>query len=218
MSTDALLALAPVIPVVVLEDAGQAVPLARTLVDAGLPAIEITLRTPAALDAIARIAAEVPDAWVGAGTVVTAGQADDALAAGAQFLVSPGATPRLLDTLEDSNVPFLAGTATASEVMALLERGITAAKFFPAEASGGVGALRALGGPFPQMRFCATGGIDAANAPSYLALANVACVGGSWMLPPPALRMGDWSAIGALAASARGFRAPEPAHAPHEHH
>jgi 2-dehydro-3-deoxyphosphogluconate aldolase/(4S)-4-hydroxy-2-oxoglutarate aldolase len=193
------------------------VPLARTLVDAGLPAIELTLRTPAALEAIERIASEVPDAWVGAGTVMTARQADDALAAGAQFLVSPGATPRLLDALEDSDVPFLAGTATASEVMALLERGITTAKFFPAEASGGVPALRALAGPFPQMRFCPTGGIDAGNAPSYLALANVACVGGSWMLPPAALRTGDWKAIGALAASARGLGAPQPAHAPGEH-
>jgi 2-dehydro-3-deoxyphosphogluconate aldolase/(4S)-4-hydroxy-2-oxoglutarate aldolase len=202
MSTDALLAAAPVIPVVVLEDAGQAVPLARTLVDAGLPAIEITLRTPAALDAIERIASEVPDAWVGAGTVVTAGQADDALAAGAQFLVSPGATPSLLDALEDSGVPFLAGAVTASEVMALLERGITTAKFFPAEPSGGIPALRALAGPFPRMRFCPTGGIDAAKAPSYLALPNVACVGGSWMLPPPALRAGDWERIRELAAMA----------------
>jgi 2-dehydro-3-deoxyphosphogluconate aldolase/(4S)-4-hydroxy-2-oxoglutarate aldolase len=217
MSTDALLGLAPVIPVVVLEDAGQAVPLARTLVDAGLPAIELTLRTPAALEAIERIASEVPDAWVGAGTVTSPGQADDALAAGAQFLVSPGATPRLLDALEESDVPFLAGVATASELMALLERGITTAKFFPAEAAGGVPALRALAGPFPQMRFCPTGGIDAANAPSYLAQANVACVGGSWMLPPSALRTGDWRAIGALAASACGFGPPQPAHAPHEH-
>jgi 2-dehydro-3-deoxyphosphogluconate aldolase/(4S)-4-hydroxy-2-oxoglutarate aldolase len=217
MTTDALLSLAPVIPVVVLEDAGLAVPLARTLVGAGLPAIEITLRTPAALDAIERIASEVPDAWVGAGTVTTAQQADDALAAGAQFLVSPGATPRLLDALEDGDVPFLAGTATASDVIALLERGITAAKFFPAEASGGVPALRALAGPFPQMRFCPTGGIDAANAPSYLALANVACVGGSWMLPPLALRAGDWERIRELAASARGLGPPQPAHAPSEH-
>jgi len=173
-----------VIPVVVLEDAERAVPLARTLVDAGMRAIEITLRTPAALEAIERIAAEVPDATVGAGTVLSPAQGRDALAAGAQFLVSPGATPALLDALADA--PLLAGAVTASEVMALLERGITAAKFFPAEASGGVPALRALGAPFPQMRFCPTGGIDAESADDYLALPNVACVGGSWMIPQPA--------------------------------
>jgi 2-dehydro-3-deoxyphosphogluconate aldolase/(4S)-4-hydroxy-2-oxoglutarate aldolase len=200
MTTDDLLGLAPVIPVVVLEDADQAVPLARTLVDAGLPAIEITLRTPAALEAIARVAAEVPEACVGAGTVVSPAQAELALAAGARFLVSPGSTPALLDAL--AGVPYLAGVATASEVMALLERGITAAKFFPAEANGGVAALRALAGPFPQVRFCPTGGIDAAKAPDYLALPNVACVGGSWMLPPPAVKAGDWELIRKLAATA----------------
>jgi 2-dehydro-3-deoxyphosphogluconate aldolase/(4S)-4-hydroxy-2-oxoglutarate aldolase len=202
MTTDALLELAPVIPVVVLHDARLAVPLARTLAGAGLPAIEITLRTPAALEAIERVASDVPDAWVGAGTVVTPEQATDAVAAGAQFLVSPGSTPRLLDALEESDVPFLAGAATASEVMALLERGLTAAKFFPAETSGGVPALRALAGPFPQMRFCPTGGIDAAKARDYLALPNVACVGGSWMLPAAAVRAGDWDQIRELAATA----------------
>lgn len=200
MTTDDLLALAPVIPVVVLEDADAAVPLARTLVEAGLPAIEITLRTPAALEAIANIAADVPEAVVGAGTVVTGAQAQDALAAGARFLVSPGSTPALLDAL--AGVPFLAGAVTASEVMALLERGITAAKFFPAESSGGVPALRALAGPFPRMRFCPTGGINAAKAQDYLALPNVACVGGSWMLPPPAVKAGDWERVRELAAAA----------------
>jgi 2-dehydro-3-deoxyphosphogluconate aldolase/(4S)-4-hydroxy-2-oxoglutarate aldolase len=200
MTTDDLLALAPVIPVVVLEDADAAVPLARTLVEAGLPAIEITLRTPAALEAIANIAADVPGAVVGAGTVVTGAQAQDALAAGARFLVSPGSTPALLDAL--AGVPFLAGAVTASEVMALLERGITAAKFFPAESSGGVPALRALAGPFPRMRFCPTGGINAAKAQDYLALPNVACVGGSWMLPPPAVKAGDWERVRELAAAA----------------
>ena len=180
MTIDELLDLAPVIPVVVLEDAGAAVPLARTLVDAGMRAIEITLRTPAALEAIANVAADVPDAVVGAGTVLSPAQAQDALSAGAEFLVSPGATPALLDRL--AGMPLLAGAVTASEVMALLERGITAAKFFPAEPSGGVRALKALAGPFPQMRFCPTGGIDAAKAPEYLALPNVACVGGTWML------------------------------------
>src|SRR5207247_757535 len=149
-----------------------------------MPAIEITLRTPAALDAIERIAASVPEARVGAGTVISPTQGRAALAAGAEFLVSPGATRKLLDGLADA--PLLAGVATASEVMALLERGIMAAKFFPAEASGGIPALRALAGPFPQMRFCPTGGIDAESARDYLALPNVACVGGSWMLPQPA--------------------------------
>jgi 2-dehydro-3-deoxyphosphogluconate aldolase / (4S)-4-hydroxy-2-oxoglutarate aldolase len=184
MTTEELLDLATVIPVVVLGDAGEAVPLARRLVAEDMRVIEITLRTPAALDAIAAIAAEVPDAIVGAGTVVSPAQARDAISAGAAFLVSPGATPGLLDAL--AGLPLLPGAATASEVMALLERGITNAKFFPAEASGGVAALKALHGPFPQMRFCPTGGIDAAKAQDYLALPNVACVGGTWMLKPPA--------------------------------
>jgi 2-dehydro-3-deoxyphosphogluconate aldolase/(4S)-4-hydroxy-2-oxoglutarate aldolase len=197
MTAEALLDLAPVIPVVVLDDADLAVPLARTLVDAGLPAIEITLRTEAALEAIANVAADVPDAVVGAGTVLSPAQARAALDAGARFLVSPGATPALLDRL--AGMPLLAGAVTASEVMALLERGITAAKFFPAEASGGVKALKALAGPFPQMRFCPTGGIDAAKAPDYLALPNVACVGGSWMLPPHAIEAGDWERVRELA-------------------
>jgi 2-dehydro-3-deoxyphosphogluconate aldolase/(4S)-4-hydroxy-2-oxoglutarate aldolase len=199
MTADELLDLGPVIPVVVLDDADAAVPLARTLVDAGMRAIEITLRTPAALEAIANVAAEVPDAVVGAGTVLSPAQAQDALGAGAQFLVSPGATPALLDRL--AGMPLLAGAVTASEVMALLERGITAAKFFPAESSGGVRALKALAGPFPQMRFCPTGGIDAAKAPDYLALPNVACVGGSWMLPSPAVQAGDWERIRELATA-----------------
>ena len=182
MTTDELLDLATVIPVVVLDDADEAVPLARRLVADGMPVIEVTLRTAAALDAIAAIAAEVPDAVVGAGTILSPAQARDAIAAGAEFLVSPGATPALLDALAD--LPLLPGVATPSEVMALLERGITSAKFFPAEANGGVTALKALHGPFPQMRFCPTGGITAANAQDYLALPNVACVGGTWMLYP----------------------------------
>ncbi|MBE2320268.1 bifunctional 4-hydroxy-2-oxoglutarate aldolase/2-dehydro-3-deoxy-phosphogluconate aldolase [Solirubrobacter sp. CPCC 204708] len=181
LTTQALVALAPVVPVVVIDELDDAVPLAAALVRGGLPAIEVTLRTQPALAAIERIAAEVEGAVVGAGTVTTRQQVDDALSAGARFLVSPGATPALLDALQGSGVPFLAGTATPSDVMALLERGITHAKFFPAEVNGGVQALKALAGPFPQMRFCPTGGIDAAKAPEYLALPNVVCVGGSWM-------------------------------------
>jgi 2-dehydro-3-deoxyphosphogluconate aldolase/(4S)-4-hydroxy-2-oxoglutarate aldolase len=199
---DALLALAPVIPVVVLDDVAAAVPLARALVAGGLPAIEVTLRTAAALPAIAAIAESVPDAVVGAGTVTTVAQLADARAAGARFLVAPGQTPALLDGLEDSGLPFLAGTATASDLVALRERGITTAKFFPAEAMGGTATLKALGGPFPELRFCPTGGIDASRAPAYLALPNVACVGGSWMIPPAAVASGDWAAIERAAADA----------------
>ncbi|WP_211340257.1 bifunctional 4-hydroxy-2-oxoglutarate aldolase/2-dehydro-3-deoxy-phosphogluconate aldolase [Solirubrobacter pauli] len=181
LSVEELVALAPVVPVVVVDDLEDAVPLAAALVRGGLPAIEVTLRTQPALAAIERIANEVPGAYVGAGTVTTAQQVDDALSAGARFLVSPGATPTLLDAMQASGVPFLAGTATPSDVIALLERGITHAKFFPAEVNGGTKALKAFAGPFPQMRFCPTGGIDLAKAPDYLALPNVVCVGGSWM-------------------------------------
>jgi 2-dehydro-3-deoxyphosphogluconate aldolase/(4S)-4-hydroxy-2-oxoglutarate aldolase len=176
-----ILALGEVIPVVVVDDADEAAPLAEALVARGMPAIEVTLRTPAALEAIERIA-EVPGAVVGAGTVAAPRQAQDALRAGARFLVSPGATPRLLDALEDTGAPFLPGAATPSEMLALLERGITHAKFFPAEASGGVAAVKALSGPFPQLRLCPTGGIDENKAGRYLAQPNVDCVGGSWML------------------------------------
>jgi 2-dehydro-3-deoxyphosphogluconate aldolase/(4S)-4-hydroxy-2-oxoglutarate aldolase len=170
-----------VVPVVVVDDVEDAVPLAEALVRGGLPAIEVTLRTDAALAAIERIAAEVDGAVVGAGTVTSARQIEDVLAAGARFLVSPGATPRLLDALLAGDVPFLPGVATASEIVALLERGIDHAKLFPAEVVGGIKALKAFAGPFPQMRFCPTGGISAANAPDYLAQPNVVCVGGSWM-------------------------------------
>ncbi len=168
------------IPVVVIDDVEDAVPLAEALVRGGLPAIEVTLRTDAALAAIERIA-DVEGAVVGAGTVTTPAQVEDALAAGARFLVSPGTTPALLDALQASGVPFLPGTATPSDVVALLERGITHAKLFPAEVVGGIAALKAFAGPFGQMRFCPTGGINADNAPDYLAQPNVVCVGGSWM-------------------------------------
>jgi 2-dehydro-3-deoxyphosphogluconate aldolase/(4S)-4-hydroxy-2-oxoglutarate aldolase len=211
LNIDDVMGLAPVIPVVALDDAADAVPLARALVAGGLPAIEITLRTPAALEAVRRIAAEVPDAVVGAGAGVAAGPAEAAAAAGARFLVSPGATPALLDGLEAAGLPFLAGTATPSDVVALLERGITAAKLFPAEVAGGPALLRALAGPFATMRFCPTGGIDAARAPAYLELSNVVCVGGSWMVTPAAVAAGDWAAVQDAAAGAAalgGGRAP----------
>ncbi|MFF8829218.1 bifunctional 4-hydroxy-2-oxoglutarate aldolase/2-dehydro-3-deoxy-phosphogluconate aldolase [Streptomyces sp. NPDC015131] len=198
---------APVLPVVVLEDATDAVPLARALVAGGLPAIEVTLRTPAALDAIRAIAAEVPGAVVGAGTVVSARGAADAVDAGARFLVSPGCTGGLLDALDASGVPYLPGVSTASEVLALLERGVYEMKFFPAQAAGGTAYLKCLAGPLPGARFCPTGGITPASAPAYLALPNVGCVGGTWMLPPDALAARDWTRVESLAREASALRA-----------
>ncbi|MFJ1895215.1 MULTISPECIES: bifunctional 4-hydroxy-2-oxoglutarate aldolase/2-dehydro-3-deoxy-phosphogluconate aldolase [unclassified Streptomyces] len=204
--TSSVLDLAPVVPVVVLEDAADAVPLARALVAGGLPAIEVTLRTAAALDAIKAIAAEVPDAVVGAGTVISARNVSDTVAAGARFLVSPGWTDALLDAMKSSGVPFLPGVSTTSEVVALLERGVTEMKFFPAEAAGGTAYLKALSAPLPQARFCPTGGISLASAPSYLALPNVGCVGGSWMVPGDAVAAGDWARVERLAAEAAALR------------
>ncbi|MQY11238.1 KHG/KDPG aldolase [Streptomyces sp. RB5] len=197
-----VLDIAPVIPVVVLDDAEQAVPLARALVAGGLRAVEITLRTPAAVDAIRAVAAEVPEAVVGAGTVLRAADVERAAEAGARFLVSPGWTPALVDAMQKSNLPFLPGVSTASEVVGLLERGVTEMKFFPAEAAGGVPYLKALVSPFPQVRFCPTGGMTAAGAPAYLRLPNVACVGGSWMLPADAVGARDWGRVEKLAAEA----------------
>lgn len=197
-----VLDLAPVVPVVVVEDAADAVPLARALVAGGLPAIEVTLRTPAALDAVRAIAAEVPDAVVGAGTVITPGQVDEVVAAGARFLVSPGWTDGLLESMRASGVPFLPGVSTVSEVVALLERGVREMKFFPARAAGGTAYLKAIAGPLPQARFCPTGGIGPDSAPDYLALPNVACVGGSWMLPADAVAARDWARIERLARAA----------------
>nr|WSZ95766.1 bifunctional 4-hydroxy-2-oxoglutarate aldolase/2-dehydro-3-deoxy-phosphogluconate aldolase [Streptomyces sp. NBC_00857] len=201
-----LLDLAPVIPVVVLDDAADAVPLARALVAGGLPAIEVTLRTPAALDAIRAIAADVPDAVVGAGTVLTADAVAESVAAGARFLVSPGWTDALVNAMRESGVPFLPGVSTTSEVVALLERGVTEMKFFPAEAAGGTAYLKSLAGPLPRARFCPTGGITAASAPSYLSLPNVGCVGGTWMLPADALATKDWARVEALAREASALR------------
>lgn len=204
-SSPSVLDLAPVIPVVVVEDLVDAVPLARALVAGGLPAIEVTLRTPVALDAIRAIADGVPDAVVGVGTVISPGQVSDALAAGARFLVSPGWTDVLLESMRASGVPFLPGVSTTSEVVALLERGVREMKFFPAEAAGGAAYLKALAGPLPQARFCPTGGVGPANAPEYLALPNVACVGGSWMLPADAIASRDWGRVEALARQAAGL-------------
>ncbi|MEV7990993.1 bifunctional 4-hydroxy-2-oxoglutarate aldolase/2-dehydro-3-deoxy-phosphogluconate aldolase [Streptomyces sp. NPDC086077] len=207
--TDSVLDLAPVVPVVVLPDAADAVPLARALVAGGLPAIEVTLRTPDALDAIRAISGAVPDAVVGAGTVITPGQVEDAVAAGARFLVSPGWTDVLLEAMRRSGVPCLPGVSTTSEVVALLERGIREMKFFPAAAAGGTAYLRSLAGPLPQARFCPTGGIGLASAPEYLALPNVGCVGGSWMVPADAVAARDWARIEELAREAAALSAGE---------
>lgn len=201
-----LLATTPVVPVLAIESTGAAVPLARALLAGGLPILEITLRTPAALDIIRAIGSEVEGAVVGAGTVLTPEQYRDAVRAGAKFVVSPGATPALLDVADASSVPFLPGAGTSSEVMRLLERGYGCLKFFPAEAAGGVAYLQALAAPLPHARFCPTGGIDAARAPAYLALPNVVCVGGSWVAPGAAVAAGDWPAITRLARAAAALR------------
>ncbi len=192
----------PVIPVVVIEDVDTAVPLARALEAGGVRIVEVTLRSEAALPAIERIATELPDVLVGAGTLTTSAQVKDAVGAGARFLVSPGSTPTLLDAMADTGLPYLPGVSTASEVLAMLERGITEMKFFPAEAAGGHPFLKALTGPLPQARFCPTGGITPLNAPDYLALPTVGCVGGSWLSPADAVATGDWTCVTQLATQA----------------
>lgn len=205
-AVDALLEQAPVLPVLVIERLDDAVALAATLVDAGLPVLEITLRSEVALAAITRIAREVPNALVGAGTVLTSDQLTAAADAGARFAIAPGATEALYRAALDAPIPFLPAVASASELMRGLEHGYRRFKFFPAEAAGGIGALRAFAGPFPQVRFCPTGGIDAGRAPAYLAQPNVITVGGSWMVPSPTLVARDWPCIGELARSAATLR------------
>jgi len=198
-------ALAPVVPVLVIDDAGTAADLAKALVAGGLPALEVTLRTPVALEAIRRMA-EVPGGVVGAGTLLTPADVKAAKAAGARFGVSPGATDRIVEACAEEGLPLLPGAATASEVMALLEKGYTVQKFFPAEAIGGAKALGSLASPLPQVRFCPTGGIGLASAPTYLALKNVLCVGGSWVAPRDRVEAGDWAAIEALAREATALK------------
>ena len=199
---DEVFALAPVIPVLAIERIEDALPLCRALADNGLPVLEVTLRTACALDAIALLARELPQACVGAGTVLGEADLRRVEAAGAQFAISPGCTDALYAAAKRCAIPLIPGIATASELMRGLEHGWQRFKFFPAEASGGVAALKGFAGPLPQARFCPTGGIDAARAPAYLALPNVACVGGSWMLPPQAVRAGDWARIAQLAQAA----------------
>lgn len=204
---EATLRLAPVVAVVVVDDLDHAVPLARALVAGGIKAIEVTLRTPVALDAIRAIAAEVEGAVVGAGTLLAPRDIRDAEAAGARFGVSPGVTPTLLDAADASALPYLPGAATATEAMQLLERGYALQKFFPATPAGGPEYLRALASPLPGIRFCPTGGISAITARDWLAAPNVVCVGGSWLSAAKLLRSGDWRQIEALAREAAALRA-----------
>jgi 2-dehydro-3-deoxyphosphogluconate aldolase / (4S)-4-hydroxy-2-oxoglutarate aldolase len=201
MNARELLALGPVMPVIVIDAAAQAVPLARALVAGGIRTLEITLRTPAALDAIRAIATQVPEAVVGAGTLLDAADIDAACAAGACFGVSPGATPELLLAGRRDGWPFLPGVMTPSEALAAQAAGYDTLKFFPAVQAGGLAMLKALHGPFPDLRFCPTGGIDASSARDFLALPNVGCIGGSWLAPRKLLDAGDWAGITRLAAA-----------------
>ena len=197
---------AAVIPVIVLHDVAQAVPLARALVEGGIRMLEVTLRTPVALACVEAIAREVPAAVVGAGTIRSAADARAAAAAGARFAVSPGYTRAVGDACRDLGLPLLPGVATGSEVMAALEGGYTELKFFPAQQAGGAAMLKAFGGPFPDVRFCPTGGVSPANARDYLALPNVVCVGGSWLTPAESVRDADWARITQLARETAALR------------
>lgn len=195
-------ALAPVIPVVTIGDVESAVPLARALVEAGLPVVEVTLRTPSALAAIARIAKEVPDAFVAAGTITRVEQIAAVAEAGARFIVTPGTSPQLAVALAAGPLPAMPGCATVSEALALAELGFAHLKFFPAAASGGTAWLKAVAAPCAELRFCPTGGVDPKSAPDYLALPNVVCVGGSWMVPKEAVAAADWATVGRLSREA----------------
>lgn len=197
---------APVIPVIVLHQVAHAVPMARALLAGGIRMLEVTLRTPAALECIAAIAREVPAAVVGAGTVRSASDARSASHAGARFLVSPGLTGAVAQASRDAKLPLLPGVATASDIMQAQEEGLQALKFFPALQAGGLAMLKAWQGPFGDVLFCPTGGISTRNAADFLALANVACVGGSWLVPQDALEQGDWARITALARAAAGLQ------------
>ncbi|WP_018914742.1 bifunctional 4-hydroxy-2-oxoglutarate aldolase/2-dehydro-3-deoxy-phosphogluconate aldolase [Thiomonas sp. FB-6] len=206
MKARELLRLAPVMPVIVVPDAGLAVDMARALVDGGLPVLEITLRTPAAFEAMRRIRDAVPGAVVGAGTVLDRAQWQRAVDSGAVFGVSPGLTPELASAARAGGLPFLPGVATASEAMRAADEGFDTLKLFPAEAVGGRALLRSLHGPLPHLQFCPTGGIHAGNAAEYLALPNVGCVGGSWITPEALVAARDWDRVRELAAQAAALR------------
>jgi 2-dehydro-3-deoxyphosphogluconate aldolase / (4S)-4-hydroxy-2-oxoglutarate aldolase len=203
---DAILQRAPVLPVLRIEHIDDAVPLARALIAGGLPVLEVTLRSDVAIAAIAAIRAAVPEAVVGAGTVLAPGDLPSVAAAGAAFAISPGATDDLYVTAADVSMPWIPAVATASELMRGLAHGHRRFKFFPAESAGGVDALKAFAGPFPRVKFCPTGGITADSAAAYLALDNVITVGGSWMVPAEALRARDWGHIAALASACSRLR------------
>lgn len=202
----AILKRAPVIPVLTVHGPDDAVPLAQALVDGGLPVLEVTLRTGGALKAIEAIAHAVPDAIVGAGTVLSASQVEEARSAGSRFLVSPGSTLKLADAATHAGIPLLPGVATASEAMAMAELGYHVLKFFPAEPAGGVAYLKSLSAPLQHLMFCPTGGIDETKAKSYLALPNVVCVGGSWITPADAVKAGEWKRITELAKACASLR------------
>ena len=207
MNAADLLAAQRVVPVVVIEDADDAVPLAKTLLASGLDAIEVTLRTNAGIDAIERIANEVPGMLVGAGSVRRAAQIAAVKSAGALFAVSPGSSDALLEAVTDAELPFVPGAVTASEMLKLLDHGYTLQKFFPAELSGGAAFLKAVAAPIPEVSFMPTGGIGPDNAKDYLSLSNVACIGGSWIAPPALLRAKNFDAIAELAAAAAELKA-----------
>jgi 2-dehydro-3-deoxyphosphogluconate aldolase/(4S)-4-hydroxy-2-oxoglutarate aldolase len=207
MTTPAeLLELSPVMPVVVLDDVSHAVPVAEALLRGGIRVIEVTLRTPAALASIERIAAAVPELVVGAGTVTAPEHAKQAVDAGSRFIVTPGSTDALLDAVAATGLPFLPGVSTVGEAMRAAERGCSVLKFFPAEAAGGAAYLKSIHGPLPGLRFCPTGGITVSSAADYLALPNVGCVGGSWLTPKDVLAAGDWQRVEELAAAAAALR------------
>ena len=210
MNIDDILRLTPVVPVLTLEDPRLAPSIARALVEGGLPVLEITLRTRSAMDCLRAILAEVKEAIPGVGTVTQPAQFAEAKRAGALFAVSPGGTARLAAASRERGIPWLPGVATVSEAMAMAELGFTHQKFFPAASSGGPGFLRALAQPLPELKFCPTGGVDPSTAPGYLALPNVICVGGSWVVPEPAVRARDWGRIRSLAAAAVAMRAGVP--------
>ncbi|XCN74749.1 MAG: bifunctional 4-hydroxy-2-oxoglutarate aldolase/2-dehydro-3-deoxy-phosphogluconate aldolase [Candidatus Electrothrix aestuarii] len=202
ISAPEVLLAGPVIPVIVINDSDHAVPLAQALVTGGIRVLEITLRSDAALEAIRRIRSNVPEALVGAGTVLSGQDLQAVAEAGGYFAISPGLTPSLLSAAEQMSIPLIPGVASASELMMALEAGLTELKFFPAQAAGGVEMLKSFAGPFPQVRFCPTGGITPENYREYLALKNVACVGGSWLVPAEKIAQGDWGALTQLAREA----------------
>ncbi|WP_018981901.1 bifunctional 4-hydroxy-2-oxoglutarate aldolase/2-dehydro-3-deoxy-phosphogluconate aldolase [Salinimonas chungwhensis] len=202
LSPAEIFAAGPVVPVLVIKDADKAVPLAKALMAGGIKVLEVTLRTPAALDVIRRIAQEVPDALIGAGTVTNAQQLKEVTDAGAKFAISPGMTADLLEAGKQCSIPLIPGISSTSDLMKGKDAGYTHMKFFPAEASGGIKAIKSISGPFPDVTFCPTGGISPENYRSYLALKNVACVGGSWIAPDDAIESGDWDRITQLAKEA----------------